>query len=354
MDNYTDLPKSPVVFDEITHTYRLGDKMLSGITSLIHDVLHLGVYPDANEFVRQVSIPRAGYYGTCVHHSIQTFDQLGIRSTRFPEKMHPTQDYGVQVFGPHDVGEELDRYIKLKDDTHANVMASEYTVSDGKNFASQIDVVWQLDATGEIVLVDHKTNNINYFPCGRQGLKRYLSWQLSIYAVLFERQTGLKVNALGCDWCHRYGDKVESEYWDIERVPNDNVTRLLDNTTVVPHPRGWGFAYTYKGDASELLGNTLPVEAHAKALIGDDIITAIANVLEAEKTAKEMKQKLKEAMIDNGITKWECDKFTATIAKDSVTHSFDKKQLAIEHPEIDLSKYDKTSTKTGSFTIKLK
>ena len=40
---------SPVTFDETVHTYRLGDKQLLGITGLIHSILGLGVYPDAEE-----------------------------------------------------------------------------------------------------------------------------------------------------------------------------------------------------------------------------------------------------------------------------------------------------------------
>ena len=41
--------KSPVVFDEASHTYYLGEKRLLGITGLIHSILGLGVYPEANE-----------------------------------------------------------------------------------------------------------------------------------------------------------------------------------------------------------------------------------------------------------------------------------------------------------------
>ena len=51
MIKFENLKQSAVVFDEATHTYRRGDEALSGITGLIHDVLQLGVYPDANEFV---------------------------------------------------------------------------------------------------------------------------------------------------------------------------------------------------------------------------------------------------------------------------------------------------------------
>ncbi len=40
-----ELTQSPVVFCENPHGYLLGDKRMSGITSLIHQVLQLGFTP---------------------------------------------------------------------------------------------------------------------------------------------------------------------------------------------------------------------------------------------------------------------------------------------------------------------
>ena len=62
--------KSPVIFDEDSHSYRLGDKKLTGITGLIHSILGLGVYPEAEPYVKDFIIPRAGSRGTAIHHAI--------------------------------------------------------------------------------------------------------------------------------------------------------------------------------------------------------------------------------------------------------------------------------------------
>ena len=43
---------SPVIFDEESHSYYLGEKRLLGITGLIHSILGLGVYPDAGEYTK--------------------------------------------------------------------------------------------------------------------------------------------------------------------------------------------------------------------------------------------------------------------------------------------------------------
>ncbi len=44
--------KSPVVFDEDSHSYMIGDKRLLGITGLIHSILGLAVYPDADNYMK--------------------------------------------------------------------------------------------------------------------------------------------------------------------------------------------------------------------------------------------------------------------------------------------------------------
>lgn len=233
MIKFEDLKKSEVVFNEETHTYLRGDQRLSGITSLIHSILQLGVYPDANEYVRNVQIPKAGYYGTCIHKSIQMYEDIGIEMTKFPEKEHPT----AGTLPAQDVSIELETYKRLKP-KKLRVLATEFTVSFGM-FATQIDSVLA-DEDDNIYLDDHKTNNLDYYPGGKKGLMEYLSWQLSANAVMFENQTGLKVKGLYADWIR----KGDGELWTIERQPDEKVLQLL-STEILPKPTG-GFVYINK------------------------------------------------------------------------------------------------------------
>lgn len=159
MINKSDLKQSEVVFNEETHTYLRGEQRLSGITSLIHQVLQLGVYPGANDYVLKVQIPKAGYYGSCVHKAIQTYDELGIECTEYPEKPH----YTAGMLPAQDVSEELNSYKCLL--MGLRTVACEFTVDYG-NFASQIDSV-KADEDDDIYLVDYKTNNLNYYQIGR-------------------------------------------------------------------------------------------------------------------------------------------------------------------------------------------
>ena len=343
MIKFEDLKQSAVVFNEEAHTYRRGDEALSGITSLIHEVLQLGVYPEANEFVRNVQIPKAGYYGTCIHKAIQIYEDLGIEQTQFPEKSHPT----AGMLPAQEVSQELATYLRLKP-KKVRTIACEFTVSYG-NFATQIDTVWADDDDG-IYLDDHKSNNLDYYPGGAAGLKEYLSWQLSICAVMFEAQTGLKVKGLYADWLRKDAGKL----WKIDRVPDEKVLQLL-STEILPKPEG-GFIYINEAMQVEAakVEEVKPAESKSDALVvSPEITTAIANLVKAEKVAKVMKEKLHELMEKHGVTKWECDAFSASIGKASTATSFDAKAFEAADPET-YKKYLKTTARKGSFKITAK
>ena len=331
------------MFNEETHRYLRGDAELSGITGLIHAVLLLGVYPDASDYVKKVQIPKAGYYGTCVHKAIQAWDELGIELTQFPEKEHPT----AGILPAQNVSAELAYYRKVKPRT-CKTIASEFTVDYG-NFASQIDCIWGTE-TGDIYLVDHKTNNLDYYPGGPEGLKEYLSWQLSCYAVMFEQQTGLKVKGLLGNWMR----KGAGELWRIPRQPDEQVLKLL-STDIVKQDWG-GFAYLNPEMqvTTAKVEEVKPVATTTDALaVPVDVVSAITTLLRAEKAAKAMKEKLRELMEAAGVTKWECPEFTATIGKPSETTTFDSKAFQADHPDL-YEQYLKTTTRKGSFTQKLK
>ena len=337
-----DLTQSEVVFNEETHRYLHGDAELSGITGLIHAVLLLGVYPDASDYVKKVQIPKAGYYGTCVHKAIQAWDELGIELTQFPEKEHPT----AGILPAQDVSAELAYYRNVKP-RNVKTVASEFTV-DYLNFASQIDCIW-CDNEGGIYLVDHKTNNLDYYPGGAEGLKEYLSWQLSCYAVMFEKQTGKKVKGLIGNWMR----KGAGELWRIERKPDELVQKLL-STDIMPDGNG-RFVYLNQEMQvyAEKVEEVKPTESDSSLVVPYDVVTAIATLLKAEKAAKAMKEKLRELMEAAGVSKWECDQFTATIGKASESTTFDSKAFQADHPDL-YKQYLKKTTRKGSFTQKLK
>lgn len=358
------LKQSPVIFDEKSHSYQLGDKRLLGITGLIHSILGLGVYPDANEHVKDFIIPRAGSRGTAVHHAIQTYDQLGIKQTtqivhtRYGCRERDNISYVDETW---DVSAELDAYIR-----HLygfKPLANELTVSDNERYASQIDNVWQNESTGGIWLVDTKTNNIrlyplcgyynaNYFNSGEEALKEYLSWQLSIYAELFEAENpGFKVEGLACNWLRQ----DDAAFWVIERKPSELVKELLTSVYFFGDD---GPVYFHHDLTVFGIGSTLPAEREEMTpIVAPDVVDYFTSLLktckEAEAKLEEAKQALRAAMTAHNVKSFDFGSFSATIAADSTSTSFDSKAFKKDHPEL-YKQYASSKPKKGGFTIKLK
>lgn len=355
--------QSPVIFDEDRHTYRLENKRLLGVTGLIHSVLGLGVYPDASDHVKDFIIPRAGSRGTAVHHAIQTYDQIGVRQTSqiVRTKYGCYQRDNIRyVDETWDVSAELDAYVRhLKG---FRPLANELTVSDNVRYASQIDNVWQSEKTGGIWLVDTKTNNVrlyptcgyfnaNHFADGEDALKEYLSWQLSVYAELFESENpGLTVEGLACNWLRPDGDA----FWIIDRKPTDLVRELLLTEYIFIDDNPMYFHH----DLSVFgIGPKLPDKTDHKQIIPQQAVGYMANLLktvkEAEEKLNDAKTALRAAMEQHKVKKWDFGQFTATLSASSVTSRFNTKQFKEDHPEI-YEKYVFKSVSQGSLTIKLK
>lgn len=332
------LTQSPVVFSEKPHGYFLQGVRLSGITTLIKAATGLGVYAEASDYVRDFLIPKAGEKGTAVHNSIEKYDKTGEKIT----------EYDLPLNGHLDVSAQLENYIMLREGYEP--VDNEYTVSDNIMYASNIDNVWQKIQTGGIWLVDTKTNNLDLYPGGEEALKEYLSWQLSSYAYLFEQQNpGLKVEGLLGNW---FRDS-QCKQWVIPRKDDSLIQALLDTSYELTE---CGFVYHVEDKERFAYGSTA-VAAQENGIVPKEVVDFIATLLEEEKAAKErldeLKVRLKNAMLEHGIKSWDSGKFTATIAKDSITNTFDSARFKKEHADL-YDQYLKQSVRAGSFTLKLK
>lgn len=356
--------KSPVVFNEEHHRYTLNGKELLGITGLIHSILGLGVYPDAEDYVKDFVIPRAGSRGTAVHHAIQTYDETGIMQTmqivrtRYGCRQRDNITYKDEEW---DVSNELFSYIRHCEEFEP--LANELTVSDNEKYASQIDNVWRFKKTGGIWLVDTKTNNLKLYPvCGyfksdyfatsEEALKEYLSWQLSIYAVLFEMENpGIKVEGLACNWLR----SDDAQFWIIERKPDELVRELLTTDYAILES---GPVYFHHDPSVFGIGRTeeMPEKSDATLpIVAPDVVSYIGYLLEFERDTKakldEAKKGLREAMMQHNVRKFDSGLFKATLAADHERTEFDKERFKKEHPDLYNSYLIKKTTK-GSFTIK--
>lgn len=182
------LKKSRVVFDEIAHTYFLDGMELSGITPILHRQL----FPDKYGDIAPEVLGRAAEYGKGIHELIEICDTID----------------------PDNQDDVYRSYRGLLSSVGLDRLDNEYLVSDNVRFASSIDLV-----CSDFSLCD--------FKCTAKFDADYLSWQLSIYAYLFELQNGFPSGRLFGIWLPkpRYGKPKIVELPKIKAV---EIAKLLD------------------------------------------------------------------------------------------------------------------------------
>lgn len=178
-----------VIFDAKNHTYTLGGRQLRGITPILHKYICPGKYDD----VPQAVLTKAATRGTEIHNMVEAI---------------------VEGFIPAEPTEEQAAFIKCAGSLKWTT--TEYLVTDGQEFASAIDIVGEdSEDTEAAILADIKTTAVLDV--------LYLRWQLSIYARLFELQTGTKVAKLYA--IHLRDGK--GKLVEIERIDDAIVEELL-------------------------------------------------------------------------------------------------------------------------------
>jgi hypothetical protein len=179
-------------------------------------------------------------------------------------------------------------------------IAGEYLVSDNAHIATCIDGVFKQGK--KVLLVDHKTTSVLY--------TEYLQWQLSIEAVLFEQQTGYKVDALFAIHLPKNG---ECKLVEIERLPDEYVDALLD-----AYISG---AETFENPLHKLSDNTNELlEQYRQSELA--LIELQASVDYHKQIQADIKARLKDMMDAESASKWENDSVTITRSKDSVRKTF--------------------------------
>lgn len=173
------LYKSPVIFNEDEHTYTLDGKTLSGVTPIIG-----WLFPETYKGIPENILNQAAAYGSLIHQKIQLYDTFGI-----------------------DDDPIIHAYAEIKEQTGAETRANEYLVSDEKRIASSIDLLMKNND-----IWDAKTTSKVHIP--------NVTIQTSIYAWLFEMQTGEKAGNLYCLWLPKpqYG---QPELIPLKRVSAD-------------------------------------------------------------------------------------------------------------------------------------
>lgn len=294
------LKQSKVVFNQEEHTYTLGDKQLSGVTSLLDRQLFKDKYTGIPEAIMKASAER----GSLIHETIEVVDSLGVASDMA----------------------EVQAYLDIKEKNSLTTHCNEYLVSDNEHIASSIDIVFE-----DCSLADIKsTSKLD---------KDYVSWQLSIYAYLFELQNPRKkVGKLYAIWLPKaqYGKPALVE---VERKPSEIVKELIECDK-----RGEQFEYK-------------PIESEQQAMtVAEDVVNEVISIgrqmKEMEQRYKALQAGLLEVMKLNNVKNFKSGDLTLIYKEPSTRKSIDSKALETKYPDI-YNELLKESQVKESLTIKI-
>lgn len=305
------LPTCPVVFEPEHHTYHLNEKELSGVTAIVK-----WLFPDTYAGIPEDVLMRAAEYGTLIHGKCELADNMGIAD--------------------EPIVKEYQRIIK---DAGLEVSCSEYLVSDEEIVASSIDKVFKDDSLGDIKTTS-KVHEAN------------VQLQLSIYAYLYELQTGRKANKLYLIWLPKpqYGKPMVKE---LQRIPDMVCKYIID-------------VYAADGDPLSALSAVNqylpPVEQEHKRTKGEipDELSSIVEELmmvkqqlnELSERESELKKTILTVMQRNSEDTLGNDLIQFTRKAAYQRESIDTKALKANEPSI-YESYKKVTKVAESLTYKL-
>ena len=307
MNKTIQLNDSGVLFNREEHTYELNGKFLSGITEMLQRQL----FPDEFDGVPEEAIQQAALYGTEVHESIEQFDS----------------------FWTNDGTQEVADYIDICTTNGLIHERSEYTVTDGMNWASNIDKVFRKSET-VFDIADVKT-----YGTMTPEKQEKARWQLSIYAYLFET---LNPNAtVGKLYIIHLRNKLKKDgttdhianLIEVDRIPSEVCKELLDTDL-----------------AGEIFENPYDIPADI-AEQEEEIRHLIQTKKEVEERLNELKSEILSRMEETQVRSWNTETMKLTRKLPSTRYSFDLNRFKSDHPEFNYDDYMKKSTVGSSLLI---
>lgn len=304
-----ELKDSGVIFDPERHTYQLNGAYLSGIT----DLLQRQLFPNEYANIPKAILNQAAAYGTSVHQSCEDFD-----ANWYNDGTQEVQDY-IQLCQEHSLTHE----------------ASEYTVTDFTNYASNIDKVYRI-SSNTFDLADLKT----YGVMTPEKLEK-ARWQLSIYAYLFELQNK-DAKARQLYILHLRNKQKKDGTFDhisalipVKRIPSEICKELLDTDL---RNEQFQSPYAMPKEIKEQ-------EAHIKELM--------ETKARVDEELGQIKSRILSEMESRNVKSWLGESIKLTRKLPSTRTSFNLSSFKSDHPEIDYEPYMNTTQVSSSLTIAL-
>ena len=303
------LSTSPVIFLPEDHRYFNPEngRYLSGITSLLSRQL----FPDKYDGIPQATLDAAAAKGSSIHEECEDLATFGAAGT-YPE---------------------TEAFARLLTREGIEPLEAEYTVSDGEHYASKIDL---LDRS--LNLYDIKTTSTLD--------TEYVSWQLSIYAHLFELQNpGLQVGRLAA--IHLRGKRAKLVR--VARKSSEAISRLMADDLS-------GRQYIPRPDADLMLAGSADAQDGVLMKLTDiehTIIEIKTRLAQAEEQKKSLTEALYQEMDARGVYKLDSPTLSITRIADTTAETFDSKSFRADHPEL-YGKYLRETQRKGYIKITLK
>ncbi len=296
-----------VFFDPVSHTYLMGDKVLIGVTSLM--AKH-GLSPDYSGIPKAV-LNKAAEEGTAIHKEIEDYDN-GISVLRTPL---------------------IEEYAKLCRERGLVFAQNEFLVSDDELVASSIDGVYGPE--NGISLVDYKTT--------QKVHTRSLQFQLGIYKVLFERQTGLKVANCYC----LHIDKKERTIKGL--VPIEPVSEAEVDALLLAEKEGRIYIDLHEEPSAELVLTDAELTAYVTQQ--EEIIRLKEQIKNIEDALKVLDKRVLDYMTEHGLESLEGGGGVFKVKKAYERTSVDVERMKRTNPGL-YEMYKKTTKVQASITFK--
>jgi len=303
-----------ILYDEVSHSYLLnGERLLQGATTLLakHNLM-----PDYSGIPDKI-LDNAAKKGTALHKRIEDYDnQINIFADDF-----------------------IDGYVKVCQENGLKFLVNELLISDEELVASMIDGVYEGSKPNTVKLVDYKsTLKIHW---------RALSWQLSLYRTLFERQfPGIKVESLHVLWLDKKTESVKGLF-PVEPIPEEEIDALLDCER-----KGQLYVDSEQTKGAELILSDTELATYASSY--DKVIEFKEKLKKAEEVLKEFDGRILKYLQDNNLEEMKGPGgITFKVKKAYQTTRVDSTALKTKYPAI-YAKVTKQSTTSASLLVSKK
>lgn len=282
-----------IEFNEEKHEYLLDGVALPSVTTILSETIFESKY----EGVDEETLKKAAEKGTYIHQEIQDYVEKG--------KIGFT--------------EELGNFIEIVKSNNLTNIKSE-TMTTNKEIAGTIDIIATMGE--KRILADIKTT----YKLDRE----YVSWQLSIYADIYEEETGEKIDELYAIWLR----DDEYKFQKVERKSKEDISNVLIS-----------FKTGAKIDFITTDLQTIPQEKQAL------FINSLVQIKNMEKSIDSIKQMILEEMEQRGVYNIDLGKVLISYKPSYEKISIDSKKLKEDGI---YEKYSKKSKVKSSIVIKVK